>query len=362
MAYAYYRTCTVDHTQCGASDSSAFPVLVQFTDPTMKLVANGGHINNTVTSNGQTVCADLAFFSDAGLTTPLNWEVEFYDGVNGILIAWVQLPTLSHSSNVVFYMAYDDASVTTFQGNVNGTWDGNYLSVWHLPNGTLLAAADSTSNANTGTASGVTVLAATGQIDGGAELRGNNVGAAPLITGANIINTSQATMSCWLMIIDQLDQYLGIVQGGSLFDKYFTGVVVSGSTYAPSFSWYDGATRTINPTTGFAINTWFHAVGTIDGGGLGTLYINGASQGTQTSSGSFVGFTGPGLTAGKSISTDFSIDEIRVSSIARSADWITAEYNNQKSSSTFLTVGSETAIGGGTVVKSSGVRGWSWKI
>jgi hypothetical protein len=37
-----------------------------------------------------------------------------------------------------------------------------------------------------------------------------------------------------------------------------------------------------------------------------------------------------------------SIDEGRVSNIARSADWIKTEYNNQSSPKTFNTVGSWT--------------------
>jgi hypothetical protein len=41
------------------------------------------------------------------------------------------------------------------------------------------------------------------------------------------------------------------------------------------------------------------------------------------------------------------IDEVRVSSTARSADWITAEYNNQSSPSTFYSVGSASGGGGG---------------
>lgn len=35
-----------------------------------------------------------------------------------------------------------------------------------------------------------------------------------------------------------------------------------------------------------------------------------------------------------------SLDEIRLSNVARSASWITAEYNNQSSPSTFYSVGS----------------------
>jgi hypothetical protein len=36
-----------------------------------------------------------------------------------------------------------------------------------------------------------------------------------------------------------------------------------------------------------------------------------------------------------------SIDEIRVSSIARSSSWISTEYANQNSPSTFYTIGTE---------------------
>jgi hypothetical protein len=36
---------------------------------------------------------------------------------------------------------------------------------------------------------------------------------------------------------------------------------------------------------------------------------------------------------------DGTMDEVRVSNVARSADWITAEYNSQKSPSTFYAVG-----------------------
>ena len=36
-----------------------------------------------------------------------------------------------------------------------------------------------------------------------------------------------------------------------------------------------------------------------------------------------------------------TIDEVRISSSARSADWIAAEYNNQSSPSTFYNFGAE---------------------
>ena len=45
----YSRTITINHTLCGGSDSSNFPVLISITDPSLKTIANGGHVHN---SNG----------------------------------------------------------------------------------------------------------------------------------------------------------------------------------------------------------------------------------------------------------------------------------------------------------------------
>ena len=40
------------------------------------------------------------------------------------------------------------------------------------------------------------------------------------------------------------------------------------------------------------------------------------------------------------------LDEARISNMARSADWIATEYNNQNSSSTFYNVGTAATSGG----------------
>jgi hypothetical protein len=44
--------------------------------------------------------------------------------------------------------------------------------------------------------------------------------------------------------------------------------------------------------------------------------------------------------------TNGRIDEVRISDVSRSADWIKTEYNNQFSPSTFYSVGTETSLGG----------------
>src|ERR1035441_8666497 len=163
MAYLDYETCTVDHTQCGSSNSTAFPVLVSITATLLKTVAHGGAISNTVTQSGGnavTMPADLVFSADALGVTLYPWEIEFYDGTNGILVAWVQVPTLSHTADTVFYMPYGNVLISTQQNTgsyaPSAVWDTNYKGVWHLPDGTTLNLNDSTVTGNNGINNGAT--------------------------------------------------------------------------------------------------------------------------------------------------------------------------------------------------------------
>jgi hypothetical protein len=88
------------------------------------------------------------------------------------------------------------------------------------------------------------------------------------------------------------------------------------------------------------------------------LYVNG-SQAAQTSDTGSKALTPPIPRLGRhaTSTTQFlngSLDEFRVSNIARSADWIKTEYNNQSSPGTFHSLGGEqtfSAVGGGEQVR-----------
>ena len=106
-AFSYSRSLTIDHTKCATSDSYNFPVLVALSDVTLRTAANGGHIHNTVTQSGGSAVtgpADITFTSDPAGTAQLPWEVESYDALNGALVAWLQVPHLSHTTDTVVYV------------------------------------------------------------------------------------------------------------------------------------------------------------------------------------------------------------------------------------------------------------------
>src|SRR5689334_3489822 len=115
----FYVPLTVDHTKCGSADSTDFPVLVDITNAHFKTVANGGHVDNTSSTNS------IRFYSDSGLTTLLKFERESYNASTGQVRAWVKIPTLSHSVDTVFYMKYGAPGDTTDVSDAHNTWDSS---------------------------------------------------------------------------------------------------------------------------------------------------------------------------------------------------------------------------------------------
>jgi biopolymer transport protein ExbB len=143
MAYGYKASITIDNTKVsGSSNLTNFPMLFSGTydgtdgEPDLRTTANDGNIENTDATGGvdgaTTVPADFAFFSDSDLTTALDFEVEDYDASTGEIVAWVEVPTLDVDADTVIYIGYGDSSVTTSQEDVSGTWNSNYISVFHM--------------------------------------------------------------------------------------------------------------------------------------------------------------------------------------------------------------------------------------
>ncbi len=121
-SFSYQRSITIAHGQVPNTDQTNFPVLMKGVYPYLATTSYGGHVQN---ANGY----DIIFTSDSAGSNLLKWEMESYDPASGTVAIWVQVPTVSHTADTVFYMSYGSASVSTFQGNKNGTWSANYAAV-----------------------------------------------------------------------------------------------------------------------------------------------------------------------------------------------------------------------------------------
>jgi RHS repeat-associated protein len=181
-----------------------------------------------------------------------------------------------------------------------------------------------------------------GQIGNAATYNGSTSHAA--VGSLSLFNPTLITLSAWvnaisypnsvneIVVKDQSsDPYEGYdlrVDGGHL--NFYISTGGAGSYRAAS---------TTQPSTG----SWHHVVGTFDGSNIklfldGSLVNSVADSGNMNSASGSLWFGNESTYGGRS--WNGSIDEVRISSVARSADWISTEYKNQSSPSTFYSVGS----------------------
>ena len=308
-----------------------FPFLVNTTIAALKDTSNSGHVAK---SNG----GDILFTTSDGVTK-LNHEIEKYSPATGELIAWVQVPTISTSTDTGIYMYYGNASAAD-QWNVNATWDSNYKGVWHLNDPTNPT--DST-GVNNGTNNGATV--ANGIIDGGVNYNGTGQ-KITIGTNTSLSLNGSSSISVWF-------KKLGNYGGNDIYHTLITRL-------ADDLSGYLMTIYGTNNTFGFWNNGWnfssynladsnWHQYYIVSNGTVSTFYVDGVFKGTTShslsnSSESFGAYGFPAIGALGSYGwANGNEDEVRVSNSARSADWIKTEYNNQSSPSTFYSIASENS-------------------
>jgi parallel beta-helix repeat protein len=351
--YLYQRTVTIDHTKVPNTDQSNFPVLVSGTYSYLATVANGGRVSN---SNG----SDIIFTSDLAGLTKLDHEIESYNATTGTVAFWVRVPTVSKTTDTVIYLWYGNSAISSSQENRGGVWDSSYKGVWHLSEAAS-PSVDSTAN-NNGSWLNTPVVNATAKIAGGLTFTGSS-NMEDNISSTFGFGTSSVTMEAWVYLTSTTVSGAFIKIGGTSPNQGYA-IGVGGTTYDGTgnvpIALYEGV-RWI-PATGKTYGTgWHHAILVIDASGHPIMYVDGASIYSDTgvapaapaSSITYIG----GYTGSASEQRHFSgtVDEVRISGAVRSADWISTEYNNQNSPSTFYTVGAEVnGAYGGT---KSGVSG-----
>lgn len=347
----YQSPLTIDATQCGSSNSTNFTVLVSFTDTRFKTVANGGHVAGTYLDvNGYPT--DIQFFSNVAYTVLMKWEIEYYSATTGQIIAWVLVNTVSNTVNTTFYIGYGATTITSFTGGTAGSaWNTGYTGVWHLPNGTTLSAIDYTASGHAGTTTSVT--ATSGNIDGAGSFNGSS--SYIFATNSMSITSTTFTLSAWVNLssstsVAAFPRVIDIHDATNSAQIIWDQGIAGGSNFwvTKDNQWQTGVTGTqwgVMPS----FNTWYYLVAIFNSSSNTTLfYVNSTSEtGSANSNAGAAGSantTYMGVRGGLNAVTFFKgiIDEVRVSNTSRSQDWITTEYNNQKASSTFLTLGTET--------------------
>ena len=326
---------TINHTQVPNTDQTNFPYLFNTTDPLLATTAYNGHV---ASPNGY----DIIFTSDAAGQNILNYEMEEYNPATGQVVVWVKIPLLSHTQDTVIYVWYGNASITTLQSQPSSAWDSRFKGVWHFRNGTTLSTNDSTANGNNGTNYGA--IAAPGQINEGASFNENS----NYVDVGNLGNfPTQGTIEFWMQpssLSSYPNAFSTNYNGGNDAIRFeedssgdFDAIIGNGN-----FNGYALMAGTMQS------GAWYHIALTWDSISSNAIgYVNGA-QVFNTNSSNLWPATIPDLAIGSGFASyrDWNglIDEARISTAARSADWVATEYNNESSPSTFYTLYPENTV------------------
>jgi len=304
-AWSNRLTITIDHTKVSATLTD-FPVLVKLTSSRIDW------------SKVQDDLDDIRFV-DSTDTTVYEAEID-NTVVNTSADFWVRIPSVSHTTDTVFYMYFGNTDASSDWGN-EAVWASDAEMVQHMNDATTSTILDSTDH----NVDGTKTLAnnppvATGLVGSGQDFDGSNDLIA--ISGISTQIDSDFTVSVWIKTNNK------ITGNNRIISLYSATHNLQISTYDYGLSWrfHGTSQRTGDVRTDSA---WEYVALSVSVA-TPTLYLNGVSQATPNAgpttdtSASHIGW---GYT---SYYFDGLIDEVRVYSSIKSAAWLVADYNNMK--------------------------------
>ncbi|MBT3470962.1 MAG: DUF2341 domain-containing protein, partial [Opitutae bacterium] len=326
----------------GRSTLKDFPVLV--------VLADGQGINFSDFNHHDGVpWADLRFTA-ADKKTVLNYEVEAWNDADDRSWVWVRVPELAHDTKI--YAFWGKAGEAVPASSTNGSiWENGHVSVWHF-NESTAPVADSSGSGNRGENVGSGVkYGQPGRVGRGVQMTqsGGNGGVKVADSDALDFGEDNFTVEMWerkeagssgWKNIGDFGKWQTGAQPGQ--NEWSLGTTKTGNDNKPGFSIEIGSTSHAgNSSSDIAINTWNHIAGVRDGKTM-RLYVNGVEEGTGTGVSGAVNNIGRDLHFGyfpfkASLSTHATLDEMRISSVARSPDWIWATYMCTSGNDTFTT-------------------------
>lgn len=375
--YAFRIPLTLNNASLGTTtDQTNFVALLKVVSPAF---ITGPCSNQT---GGATSIPAFAIIDpDYSTSSELNYQVENYDTATGTIYFWVKIPKLyktgSANGSNTFYVYFGPTgspSVTHSTAWQKLTWSSvtptagiNYSGVYHFnedPGSAAPQFSDATVNNNNLSigSSGTVTQNSASQIGNGITLAATSVmdiGA----TGMPNSNASQS-LSIWasypsipthtanLIVLENSTNPATSGNGTQL------GVLINGaSTPVQTWRWANRLTPLVSHSTPPTANVWHHYVYTYDASAKKSyLYIDGALIGGPTSNSGNAPFSGSVdmISFGDYINNNIgsggahtiggqsytgTMDEAHIIGATLSADWVKAEYVNQKNPDAFTTAG-----------------------
>ena len=337
-----------------------FPVLVKIAeyDENAGTGVQGFSYDDCLKSNG----GDLRFADESGAL--LDSEVEIWNP-QGESLVWVKVPTLTKGTKIIGYYGWllapllDPAEV----------WDENYVGVWHMDeNNAATMLADSTANARSfvrstsypdGMMNGVPGVAGSSvKFNGG---NSNGQYAIPDSAG-NFDGFDAITVEVWTWQDDhdatensKARYIIRKYDGGSTTAWLLQesgGNATSAENGKYAFQFYNSSDTSLSIYINGAWTkplraAWNHSVSVWDGSaGVRNSYLNGSQLSSYSAADAYKGHlrhlatSNAMLCLGNNVDGGTSqfpgrLDEVRISKVARSAEWIKATYDTIKNNAAF---------------------------
>jgi hypothetical protein len=268
-------------------------------------------------------------FVDSNDSTPLSYEIEKWDE-SGTSEVWVRVPQIdAGSSDDYIWMYYGNASVADGQA-ATSVWDSNYAFVHHLKATAAcnVTFTDSTANGRNGTCTnGGPAANTTAKIGAGRAFDGTNDFIE--IANSTIFDPGSGgqTMELWINT-NNTTNYQTLLSRFSTGGWEFYLFALFGTCNSGRICYYDNLGGDQGIDSGISTGTWTH-VALVKTGSTVTFYVNGTSVGSVSVATTLANDTREvriGYDNNNQGPFSGSMDEVRYSSIARSADWMKATY------------------------------------
>lgn len=280
---------------------------------------------------------DLRFVDVDG--TVLAYEIETWDS-GGLSRIWVKVPQIDANSNADQIWMYYGNSLASAGQNPVDVWSNGYVGVWHLntdPSGSLTILDSSSSNVD-GSSIG---MDSSNRIDGpiGSALQFDGVSEylrmPTTSTDPTAIDSTQLTIEAWANSTGDTGAAERIVnRRHTVFSIPFQSYGLATSSADRTMLVNSTGTPDLQGTSGsLPEDRWRYVTGVL-AGSTTSLYVDGVLNATQTGVTS-LGSAEDDITIGAGEMTQDSsiseywkggIDEVRLSNVARSAAWTSAQY------------------------------------
>jgi len=334
-SWRYRQKITIDHTKVDANLSD-FPVLI-----------TEANIDSKIFDHAKDAGADIRITQSDGVTE-LPREIELFDKVNHKMAIWVK-SDLSSISDTILYIYYGNAEASEPARDstygLENVWDDNFVLVQHLheKSGTHY---DSTQYHNNGIPNGGVTQDAQGQINGADEFDGAD-DYVEVSNSPSLNITDAITIEAWVKP-DDVTGFIGLINRNQYGNDWLIDIVNSRMRFVIDQNWSTDDDR-YSTAGSITVGQWQYWVITWQGLIKQLIfYKNGNQDMTYTTASNAIPLHEDSLVIGKRKELKFFnglIDEVRISNIVRSPEYISTLYNNLKNPDTFYSVGSEEASG-----------------